>query len=435
MPRIRTRDKKVALLFLLTCVLFFGTVVTLAPNTWDCKNCNVILISVDTLGAKHVTAETAPFLLALAQSRGVMFHEAFSQASWTLPSHIAMFTGADYSQAMAANVVPEAAYTIAEALYDAGYQTHAISTGTFVQPQWGFGQGFETFDGAVGVEEDWDDLPELFETAAGWISTRKDARPFFLLLRPFHVHDPYDQVGAEAIVEANEEPSEEVVAEMLSLYHKGIREFDASFQALYEFLDAQQLLENTIIIVTSDHGEEFGEHGSVGLHGINTYRETIHIPLIIFHPNQKNRAHTFSVANNMIPKTIVDALGIDTSAFETPSLFRVTQHTAVLSSTSVDKEGLLETYKHRDAVIRSAPQEFTDLAFRIPEAQGVTTDTPAFVSGIYGKWHLIRTFDGTMQLFDMHNDPNEQYDVFQNSESLSPSDAQSIQTLSKLLGL
>ena len=426
------KQAKVVLLFLLMAILLAGSIVQFSPDKWSCLNCNVILISVDTLGAKNVAEETAPFLSSLARERGIVFTEAFAQSSWTLPSHAAMFTG---ENSAAPSVLPESAYTIAEALYDAGYQTHAISTGLFVQPQSGFGQGFETFDGAVGVEEDWDDLPELFETATDWVSTREDSRPFFLLLRPFHVHDPYDHVGAEAIAKANEEPSEEVVAEMLSLYHKGIREFDASFQALYEFLDEQQLLENTIIIVTSDHGEEFGEHGSVGLHGINTYRETIHIPLIIFHPNQKNRAHTFSVANNMIPKTIVDALGIDTSAFETPSRVRVKQHTALLSSTSVDKEGLLETYKHRDAVIRSAPQEFTDLAFRIPEAQGIATHAPAVVSGIYGKWHLIRTFDGTVQLFDMYNDPNEQHDVFQSSKSLSPSDAQSIQTLSKLLGL
>ena len=108
-----------------------------------CKNCNVILISIDTLAASHTspydsTLDTMPFLRRLAERQGVVFEHAYSQAPWTLPSHTAMLTG-QYPWNLGVweflDAVPKHADTLAEKLQRAGYRTALFSNGSFVQPQ------------------------------------------------------------------------------------------------------------------------------------------------------------------------------------------------------------------------------------------------------------------------------------------------------------
>lgn len=399
----------------------------------ECRNCNVILISIDTLGAKHLNAETAPYISALAQERGMVFSEAFAQSSWTLPSHASMFTGKNYQYASIGSTLPEKEDTIAEILLENGYQTQAFSTGPFVQPQWGFAQGFENFIGAVGSEATWNDLPSLFDSSFQWILKRDITRPFFLFVHSFHVHDPYKGLGATAIIDANEYMNSHKTDKLKKAYREEVTEFDTAFKKLYEDLEENGTLENTIIIITSDHGEEFGEHGSVGIHGIGTYREVIWVPLVIFHPNKKQVTNTSSVAISAIPQTILDILNFNNTS-GTPSLLRTASNTVVISSTSNSKEGLLKNYAKRDSLIKDAPPEFSDLQYRLPHVQIVADDTTV-ESVIYGKWHLIQNPNKNLELFNMTTDPEEQYNLIEKIETYTTTEREDIQKLFDTLGV
>ena len=152
-----------------------------------CKKCNVILISIDTLGAKHTSVynpslDTTVFLKKIADEQGIVFDHAYSQAPWTLPSHTAMLTGLypwDAHIYEKNDKLPQSVYTIAEELNDHGYQTAAFSDGAFAQPDWGFNQGFQEFKGSL-KEKDWNDLPRMFNDASAWLEKRKDdTKPFF----------------------------------------------------------------------------------------------------------------------------------------------------------------------------------------------------------------------------------------------------------------
>jgi len=381
-----------------------------------------------------MTSDTAPFLTSLSKERGIVFSEAFTQASWTLPSHASLFTGKNFAHASVSSVLSDTEYTITEALKDTGYQTHAFSTGPFVQPQWGFGQGFDAFTGTVGTEDTWDDLPELFDTALSWIKSREDtSSPYFLFVHSFHVHDPYKGEGATSIIAANKTMDQEVISALEQDYQTEITEFDTAFKHLYESLEKNGTLENTVLIITSDHGEEFGEHGSVGIHGVNTYRETIWVPLIIFLPDGTSYEDTFSVSVSAIPQTIMDILGLGIFS-DVPSLLKKTGDRVVISSTSNSKEGILESYAKRDILIKDAAKELTDLEYRIPDIP-IPTDGTTVESAIVGRWHLIKNPDGSKELFDMQTDSDEQKNVLSEVPLLAKSEQKKIQTLFNALGL
>ena len=165
--------------------------------SFSCPDCNVILISIDTLGAKHLglyggIRNTSPFLDTIAAERGIVFENAIAQASWTLPSHTAMLTGqypADLGMWTPNDALPTEAKTIAEALQENGYQTQAFSNGSFIQPEWGFDQGFDSFSGNLAFKY-WNDASQIFDEASEWLRASQNER-FFLFIHSYHAHSPF----------------------------------------------------------------------------------------------------------------------------------------------------------------------------------------------------------------------------------------------------
>ncbi len=264
---------------------------------------NVLLVVLDTLRADRLGCygydrPTSPRLDALARE-GVLYERAWSAAPWTLPSHASLFSSlhaVEHGVFDASVRLPEEAETIAEVLFNAGYDTAAFTEAGYVRPELGLAQGFGRFRCALA------EVDETLDGAAAWIEARE--RPYFAFVHTYKVHTPYDPEGAarELLVrpydgplpvnarvddvpaahKAHDYPAED--ARYLSdLYDAEIRELDVAFGAFMDRLKAAGALDDTLVIITSDHGEEFAEHGQFN-HSNSLYEEQLRVPLILLPP-------------------------------------------------------------------------------------------------------------------------------------------------------
>lgn len=418
---------------LLLCILIGGLVLAvrfLPKPPALCDGCNVILISIDTLGAKHTSVynsllDTTPFLAHYASEQGVVFENAYSQAPWTLPSHSAMFTGA-YPWKIGiwetTDPLPNSAYTIAEHLKAQGYSTAAFSDGGFVNTYWNLVQGFDEFYGSE-KEVAWDDIPKLFEESATWLTKREDTtKPFFLLIRPFGIHDPYgdiaeapSRIGIDHIVEANtrEGGATEAEAEAFKkLYRDDIRIMDGALETFFKKLETLGLKENTVVIVLSDHGEEFNEHGTLGFHSVSVYRENIFVPFIIFAPNLAASRIKATIETRAVAATIADVVGASDSRFGS----RQSLVPFLTGKESADRIVLSATTPKRDELLKNIAKAYRDLNTLEgrPELAERTDGygQPYAKSVLQGPWHLITTVEGKKELYHFVSDPEEQTDMY-----------------------
>ncbi len=284
---------------------------------------NVLLISIDTLRADHVGAygygrDTSPNLDALAAD-GVRFEEAVAESSWTLPTHATMFTGLGQSVhgvGYGRSRLDGSVTTLAETLSAAGYRTKGVWTGPFLHSFFGLDQGFDEYLGFVGETcydqeafdvDDESSREEIKEThdASHRTITSADVTdealryfgevgevgdaPFFLFLHYFDVHADY--IPAEEFVAPFladlPEATNEVEAkrnDLLARYDGEIRWTDHHVGRLLDGLAERGLADDTIVVVTSDHGEEFLEHGRYG-HNATLYDEVLLVPLIVRPPD------------------------------------------------------------------------------------------------------------------------------------------------------
>lgn len=275
---------------------------------------NIMLISLDTLRADHLSLygysrETAPGLSALAKE-GVFFANFFSPATWTLPAHMSLFTSL-YPSAHRIHIPKKRVErlereTLPELLRSAGFYTVSFNDSGLVGSTYGFHGGFDAFD------ETREGIDSKIGKAADWISEHR-AIKFFMFLHTYEIHDYFnrkpehvefygkDYAGRirgsflEIIKNprARDEfaPRGEDVQFVLDLYDGAIRHTDRYLQDLFSVLRESGVYENTMIIVTSDHGESFDEahdNGRVAAwhHGGRPYDEQMRIPLIIKMPAQ-----------------------------------------------------------------------------------------------------------------------------------------------------
>ena len=291
---------------------------------------NVLLISIDSLRADHVgcygyAKPTTPTIDRLARE-GVMFRSAVSTTSWTLPAHAAMFTGLYDSAHGATDVtarLDERHVTLAEAMRDAGYQTVGLYGGPFLHPTFGLDQGFETYINCMSVlpsdapaeafreyashAASHDDVtgPRTAEQFAAWLESQAaaDGRPMFAFIHLWDVH--FDYIPPEKYVRmfdadyqgdvtARNFMNNDAVhpgmdardlAHVLALYDGEIRFTDDIIAQLLDALREAGRLDNTLVVITSDHGEEFFEHGGKG-HQRTLFDEVVRVPLVVWWPGR-----------------------------------------------------------------------------------------------------------------------------------------------------
>ncbi|MBU4329367.1 MAG: sulfatase-like hydrolase/transferase [Acidobacteria bacterium] len=281
---------------------------------------NVVLISIDTLRPDHLGCygygvDTSPTIDRLA-AEGVRFENAFSSTTWTLPAHVSLLTGMPdgvHGVTSEASLLDENRDTLAEIMRRTGRHTLGVFTGPYLLPFWGFHQGFDTYADATRYDKTLEGAEVISAAEKG--RTTPDAldrvealladisgRPFFLFLHLFDAHPdfdpppPYDTrfdpgySGSVTGIDIMNNPSvhaampERDRLHLQALYDGEIRFInDRGLDRLLGILEARQCLENTLIVLTSDHGEEFFEHGVFG-HRQNLYDTTLRIPLIVWAP-------------------------------------------------------------------------------------------------------------------------------------------------------
>ena len=386
------------------------------PNkkTASASRPNLILISIDTLRADRLGSydygrDTSPFIDSLAQS-GTLFENAISVSSWTLPSHVSLFTGLyptshGVSRDNGVQIGEETA-TLAELLRAAGYRTFGYTGGNYVGRHYGFAKGFEEYhnsdkrftDGEKG-------LAGSLIRARKQIENFSPSESFFIFLHTFDVHCPYDppepyfsmfkSEDAEEI-EANKcgknfyntmDISPGQVRYVSDKYDGSIRWADDNLKRFFDFLKGKGLFENTIVVVTSDHGEEFHEHGRIG-HQKSLHKELLLVPLIFSGPGvpQGRRAPVVSlvdvtptllellklpVPSEMQGHSLVSLMKDPSAASIYPSRqFAELDRKATLRSTmSTEEHYILDQRKNRDYYydLKSDPTEQRNAAGDFPE--------------------------------------------------------------------
>ncbi len=350
---------------------------------------NVVLISLDTLRADHLSAygyerSTSPVLEALAAD-GVLFEQFVQNGGGTLPSHMTMLTSL-YPLTHEINPrtgrrLPAARETLAERLHAAGYHTAAFTDAGWVRGKFGFSQGFDIFDQAGGH------LETILPKAERFLERNAD-RPFFLFLHTYDIHSretghPYSCPGdphrefldeaedieacrgelcgtallqwANGEVVSGRARAEDLFAphevEALRARYDGcIRYADTQVGRLLERLRSLDLYDRTLLIVTSDHGEEFLEHG-LFLHRRGGYEELAHLPLILKLPYSSVRGarvpHLAAMVDLM--PTVLEVVGVDgpVDQMQGRSLMpAVLQGTPIRQATHLHRVLRTERYKY-----------------------------------------------------------------------------------------
>lgn len=297
---------------------------------------HILLVSIDSLRGDHLSANgyrsatnpdraTSPRMDALA-AEGVRFERFLSSTSWTLPAHMTLLTGlpdpvhgvTDITQRL-----DPMRTTLAEAFGAAGYETAGFFSGPNLHPYYGFAQGFDIYENCASYkveleafgdsgniammdvhEKSHRDIsgPRVVETWGQWLENRASQdRPSFSFVHLWDAHydfvppkefDVFDPAYRGAIDGTHFLESEKGGAlsprdlrHWLALYDGEILSVDAQIGAMLDKLESLGLADNTLVVVTSDHGDEFKEHGAKG-HQSTLYDEVVRVPLILRWPDR-----------------------------------------------------------------------------------------------------------------------------------------------------
>ncbi len=408
---------------------------------------NVLVIIIDALRADHLSSygysrNTSPNIDRIAQE-GSLFENAIAPSSWTQPSHASLLTGR-YTYEHQAELAPldDRFQTIGEALQEQGYRTGAVSANLFFfTRRQGFGRGFAHFEDhfqtipdmasntLYGYIIDYYFLRKILnyeepiyrkladdvtDSALRWI--QKDTqKPYFLFINYFDAHDPYtppnpyrtqfssmDNPGGE-INSYIERYSPELTSEQLQgeidAYDGSVLFIDDQIEILLNGLRESGQLDNTIVMITSDHGESFGEHGLLQ-HSNSLYIEQIRVPLIIWWPGKipANNRVNLPVSISALPATILSLVNGDSGTFPGPALDTLAQGQAAPGD-------------FPDPI--SELEQFTGAADQNPSTHGelksvISSDLQYIIHETFGE-----------ELYDWRRDPQEMVNLAGESDQQS----------------
>lgn len=406
---------------------------------------NVLLIVLDTVRAQSLglygyARRTTPHLERLAKA-GVSFERAITPSPWTLPAHASMFTGRfPHEHSAEAPKGLDATFpTLAEVLSARGYLTAGFVANLFYCTRAsGLSRGFAHYEdyrispGQIALSSSLSqavfgnirlrrlagyhellnrkDAERVNRDFLRWLSSRWDRRPFFAFLNYLEAHAPYlppkpfdDMFGAQQarrrpFLEAGDKlrrywPAAEVQTE-LDAYDGAIAYLDHQIGQLFDELERRGALRNTVVIITSDHGEEFFEHGLMS-HGSSLYRPSLHVPLLISFPPHVPAGKTVHdpVTLRDLPATVVDLLKLEGDArFPGSSLAR---HWA----------------GGRDPRRAEADPVLSETTAKPWKPGWFPVHKGDMQSLVDARYHYVRNGDGREELYDVRNDPWEQRDL------------------------
>jgi len=293
-----------------------------------CADCNVVLISMDTVRADRLgiyghSRPTSPNVDRLAAS-SLVFENAISQSAWTLPGHGAMMTGL-YPSRLGVTEYPAKrglpkVRTLADEFRRAGYATGAFTGGGFVAAHFGFNRGFDVYS------SDGRRFEHNIDEALSWLRQHKERR-FFLFLHGYDAHRPYysrpedkKAIGLSGVRNAeqrrfctkDQRQKPDDIDVIMQYYDAAIRHGDATVGRFLDELEALGLAGRTVVLLTADHGEEFYEHGNCD-HVRFLYREVVNVPYILYVPalaSEPRRVADVVPASISVARTLLEIAGI-----------------------------------------------------------------------------------------------------------------------------
>jgi arylsulfatase A-like enzyme len=317
---------------------------------------NILIIVIDALRRDHVSCYGYDFVettnIDAFASRSIIFRDAYANAPWTIPSMYTMLTS-DYptDRGIGTGFTRNGKFqslTLAEILRGNGYDTEAYIANSVIDPEIGFGLGFdryimyediplfafldrstlylfiETLRELKNLRGRTDTTAWLTETLCGRLTVKRD-KPFFIWAHYFDPHQPlappikyikgdplyigknHDFIGRQKV---HIEKADKDIA--ISLYRNEVAYVDDSLNEVFRTLEDEGLLENTLVIIISDHGEEHFERTRYG-HGMTHYDEVMAIPMIIYAPGVSPAVCDYPVAIIDVLPTVVNYVGVDAS--------------------------------------------------------------------------------------------------------------------------
>ena len=425
----------------------------------------------DSTSLQGYRRTTTPNLERLAK-KGVFFDQARATAPWTLPSHASMFTGEwPHALSVGWDrPLDDAQPTMAEFLASKGYATAGFVGNTYYgNVRYGLGRGFARYEDCyenqtisgfevvrsaalgrrlihmLGYPIRFEEGPSLRKSAEmlnrdvlGWLDARPRDRPFFLFANFFDAHVPFSvpesstprfgtcalasdqQLDAlkrlKRLMDGKSRPADGTGLDILDRatqvyrdsYESCIAYLDDQIGRLFDQLDRRGLTSSTLVVITSDHGEHFREHGFFG-HGLSLYRRELHVPLLILPPCRSpapaRRVVSEFVSLRDLPATTVDILGLSENApFPGRSLVPLWG-------------GAPQRFATSPAYSEVARQTSVPPNPVVPASVAPLTSVTA-----QGK-EYIRAGDGRETLFDLGADPDESTNIAGREEAEGSRDA------------
>lgn len=408
---------------------------------------NVLLVVFDTCRADALEPYGAPVgstpTVADLGRRGRVIEGAYSTANWTLPSHASMLTGRlpralglNGAQGARAALTGARDRSLPHVLRGSGYETAGVSANLWITERHGFATGFERFEEVVGTRPHrppdslrgrlrWlvesvlaridDGLLEAEDVVRRWISESGE-RPSFWFVNLMECHSPYlppkpyndlppsrrlragweaakyqSHRGFTEVCTGSLHPSAAAYDRMRYLYQRAVRSMDDWLARVLEAMEARGILDDTLVIVTSDHGENLGEQHLLG-HAFSLDDRLIRVPLVLSGPGVSEGAEGL-VSLASLPRMVAEAVGLEGHPWADP-----TAPDAVVAQSDGFALGREDA---AESVVRSwgLPREAVDLLLT---SRSCATD---------GRFKLVRTVGGPDELFDLSRDPLETQDV------------------------
>ena len=423
---------------------------------------NILLIVVDTLRWDFVSAygfphPVTPNIDALARE-GVLYENAISASPWTTPSHASLFTG-QYPTRNGVDgrniLLDPASKTLAAELSRTGFQTAGFINNVYIRRQTGLGRGFQQYEEFWGRNE-CSSIMLLVEFLREKLNPREDTgaketrnaitdwlnhdwtgkHPFFLFVHLMEPHAPYGTpastiqkflragVTPQQASKVNQDPEIFITGKLkmtahdfeilTALYQNDVNYVDSVIGEIIQDFRQRNLLDNTMVIFTSDHGEHFGDHGLMS-HELSLYDVLLHVPLVIRFPNRnhagtriKEAVQTIDIFPSIL-RFLKSESKRDLQGFSLlPDFFERKNHPYTFSE--------YNNLRAADKMIRRFPDLPDSPIWRKKVSKSVRTVD----------WKFIWATDGTRELYSIANDPYE-------SDNLAQSNPDKVKKMQEIL--